>query len=315
MTDFTPKPVALPGFLPPLAARFLQQLEANNYAKNTRVAYQTDLEQFAGFLAARDIHYVHFITVAAIEDFLMALLHGQGNSPRTAARKLETIKRFFVWLMGRQLITHNPAAAVTAVKFSARHIVAPEGAVLLRVIEGIRGDSAEAVRDRAMISLMYDAALRASAVLSLDLYTPEAPPVNTVHPDGRVTYTAKGGRAETAVCALSTVALVDAWVARRARYARANSPPALFLAKGGTRPTRSALYQITLRRGKAAGLDHINPHLFRHRRALELIEHAGPRAAQMQLGHGQLSTTVNSYGFADTQGLRHAVRLVPMGES
>ena len=152
-----------------------------------------------------------------------------------------------------------------------------------------------------------------SALLSLDLYNPEAPPVNTVHPDGRVTYSAKGGRAETAVCALSTVALVNAWVARRARYARAGSPPALFLAQGGTRPTRSWLYQMTRRRGQEAGLDHINPHLFRHRRALELIERAGPRAAQMQLGHRQLSTTVNHYGFANAQGLRHAVRAVPMG--
>lgn len=313
MTEFTPKPVVLPGFLPTLATRFLQQLEANNYARNTREAYQTDLEQFAGFLAARDIHYAHFITVAAIEDFLLALLHGQGNSPRTVARKLETVKRFFVWLMGRQLITHNPAAAVTAVKFSTPHVVAPEGAVLMRVISSIHGDSAEAVRDRAILSLMYDAALRTSALLSLDLYNPEAPPVNTVHPDGRVTYSAKGGRAETAVCALSTVALVNAWVARRARYARAGSPPALFLAQGGTRPTRSWLYQMTRRRGQEAGLDHINPHLFRHRRALELIERAGPRAAQMQLGHRQLSTTVNHYGFANAQGLRHAVRAVPMG--
>lgn len=311
--EFTPKPVALPGFLPQLAQRFLQQLEANNYALNTRVAYQTDLEQFAGFLAARDLHYVHLVGTATIEDFIVALTHGAGNSPRTAARKLETVKRFFAWLHVRELIKHNPAPAVTPVKFSARHVVAPEGAVLLRVIASVRGDSAEAVRDRALLRLLYDAGLRASAVLSLDVYSAEAPPVSTVHPDGRVTYTAKGGRAETAVCDAGTLEHINLWLARRPRYAKATSPPALFLTRVGGRPTRSALYQMVLRRGKEVGLDHLHPHLFRHRRAFELMEGAGARAAQMQLGHSCLSTTIHSYGFEHANILRAAVRRVPIG--
>lgn len=310
---FEPKPVPLPGFLPDLAARFLRQLEANNYAANTCTAYQTDLEQFAGFLVARDITHVHFVTVAAIEDFIVALTQGAGNSPRTAARKLETVKRFFVWLYARQLIVHNPAAAVTPVKFNARHIVAPESAVLLRVIDGVRGDRAEDVRDRALLRLMYDGGLRASALLSLDVYNGETPPRCTVHPDGRVTYTAKGGRAETAVVGALTLEHINLWLARRARYAKAASPPALFLTRRGDRPTRAALYQMVMRRGKEAGLDHLNPHLFRHRRAFEIMAGAGGRAAQMQLGHSSLATTTNSYGFEKAEILRHAVRRVPMG--
>lgn len=313
LVDFKPRAVQSPGHFVMLAGQFVTFLMAHNYARNTVLAYRHDLEQFVGFCAGRDISYAHLVSTPLVEDFVAALVQGEGNSPRSAGRKMETVKRFYAWAVNRQLLSFNPAERATPVRWCAEHVIAPASAVLLRVIESIPKARTEDLRDRALLRLIYDAGMRPSGVIGLDLYNAERPSRCTVHPDGRVCYTAKGGRAETSVVDSTTLQAIDEWLATRWRWGYSASPPALFLTRRGGRMTRVGLWQRVRERATQAGVDKLSPKMFRHRRAFEILEGAGPRAAQMQLGHRNLSTTLNTYGHEQAERLRAKVRMVPVG--
>lgn len=310
---FTPRPINPPGHLVTLSLQFMQHLEAHNYARNTRVAYRADLQQFVGFLLTRDISYAHLVAPALMDEFVQALTLGEGNSARTAARKVETVKRFFAWLVGRQVMMRNPCEGMARVRFMPRRVVAPEGTVLLQMINAIGRVQARDVRDYALLRVMYDAGLRVSAVCALDVYDARRPAQNAVFPNGQVHYVAKAGRHEIAVCDADTLEALAAWMDRRPRFERTASPPALFLTQRGTRFTRQAIWHLVRKRAQEAGLDHIHPHLFRHRRGAELFEVLGPRAAQAQLGHGSIQTTLDTYGQERAEKLRARIRTCPIG--
>ncbi len=308
--EFRPRSVTLPGDIPTLCRQFLKQMGLRGYARNTVRAYCSDLERLAGFLIARDKVLVQSVSTMDLDDFIDALLQGEGLSPRSVARKRTSVKAFFNYVERRGLVSPqaNPARQMGLVRFETGRAVAPEESEILRLIDSIPQDSAAGVRDRALFRLMFDGALRISAVLGLDVYVPDRPPRHTVTPAGVVYYLCKGGRTEETVVDDVTLAMLRRWLDVRHRFGRYVESPALFLSQKGGRITRQAVHARLKSYGRRIGMQDIHAHLLRHRRLGDVLDRSGLPLAHYLSGHKQMSTTANIYGAQSHARLRERVR-------
>lgn len=313
--DFSPRQVAQPGNLERICRRYLQHLEIRGYARATVVAYRIDLEQFVGFMRGRDVTSIYAVTRTAIEDFADALLHGENCGPRTVHRKIVSVRSLFRYACERDIIRmgDNPLRHPLNIRFPRHEVHAPSEEAILAMIEAIPADTIEGRRDKALFLLMYDAALRVSAVCGLNL----GPPDYGVSPRGVVYYQPKGagpGEVATASIEPATVAQVEDWLERRQRYVRRDSPPALFLGRCGTRLSRVQVLNRCKLHGARVGMPNLHPHLLRHRRGREIFRHVGPTECQQQLGHKHLSTTLDEYQGEAQELVRHRIRTeAPIG--
>lgn len=307
---FNPREISLPGDLTALAVQFLVQLQRRGYAENTTKAYQADLEQFVGFMAQRDVTMVQTVSTMALQDFIDALLQAEMYSGRTVSRKFNAIRSFFKFAVRRQLIreANNPTQRIETIKFDRTRIIAPDQESILALIDSIPIDSALGLRDRAMFRLMFDAALRVSGVLSLDMFDKEHPPKHSVWPNGRVTYTNKGRGVGESVCDDMTINYLHAWLDVRKRFAGAHSQAAIFLSRHGQRMTRENAHCRIKKYGKAVGMPHIHCHLLRHRRIGDVMDSTDVHLANYIAGHKNLSTTINIYGHQNLEKMRARLR-------
>lgn len=313
---FSPRTVRLPGDLGSLAEQHLAHIAMQGYSANTVSAYRRDLEQFAGYLAARDVTLIQIVTEEHITGFLHALLAGEGNAPRTAARKLESVRGLFRFAARRGLISpiNNPADMAQPPKWYATPPRAPAKEAVLAMIHAIPDSTPIGLRDRAMFRLMLDGALRVDALCGLDIYDAKNPPQNCIYPNGRVAYRNKGGRTKETVVDDTTLAWVERWLAVRGRFTRMWTGAALFLSERGHRMQRATLHARIKAAGAASGMPHLHAHLLRHCRARDLIEREGLATASFVLGHARQSTTADMYGEHTADLLRARTRRAPLEE-
>lgn len=270
-------------------AQFLDHIAyERGLAENTRVAYESDLFAFVAFLEQRQ-------GVRAFPDVtrqhIAAFLDGQrrmGFKAATRARRMVAIKVLFGFLAAEGIVPVN----VTSVMHSlAKGRVLPRTlseAEVLRLIDSVKGDSVQAVRDRSMLELFYACGLRVSEVTALR--------VGDVRPDeGLVSCTGKGNKQRL-------IPLGDAageWVRRylaeaRLRLARGNtSEQGLFLTRLGAPFTRQGVFDMLRKRACAAAIGvSVSPHVLRHCFASHLLAHGAQiRAIQEMLGHADIATT------------------------
>ncbi|MCD7096909.1 tyrosine-type recombinase/integrase [Stenotrophomonas sp. MMGLT7] len=306
----------IPGDIATLVDDYLDHRRLRGAAANTLAAYRADLVRLAGFLRRFDVTLVQLVSERLINQWLDYGLGHEGWSRRTAARRLAAVRTFMAWCRGQGLMRHDATADVR-IKFRPRLVVAPELEPLKQMIAGIGQREPVDLRDRAMLLLMLDAALRAGEVVLLD-DAPLNPRGYTVLEEAsRVYVKPKGGdEGEFEVVGIEqvTVAAVQAWRRVRAKMARPDEP-ALFVNLHGRRLSRQALYLAVRDRGAAAGLPHLHPHLLRHRRLGEVVEKAGLDAGSALARHKHKSTTVNVYGAHAAAVQRAAIRtLAPLGE-
>src|SRR5262249_22993160 len=153
---------------------FLQFLALNrNASAHTVRAYESDLTQFLGYVAAaadlrnEQLNASH-LDRAALRGFL-GDLHRRGQSRATAARKLAAVRAFLRYLRREDVIDEDPGALVPTPKRDIRmpaHLSESEMAALL---DAPAGDTALSRRDRAILELFYASGLRLSELAGLDL--------------------------------------------------------------------------------------------------------------------------------------------------
>lgn len=308
---FIPRQIRVPGDLQSLCQQFIGSLAWRQYSPNTRSNYQAHLEQFVGYLAARDVTLIQCVTDQHVADWMQALVEGEGNAPRTVACKLETVRSLYRFAATKHLVAaDNPAARAVAPRWHAKPPNAPAKEALLAMIESIPVDNVLSLRDRVMFRLMLDSALRIDGLCSLDVYDPLQPPTHCVHPNGRVRYRAKGGATKETVVDDTTAAMVAAWTDAREQIRQAQKTPALFVTERGNRMNRQAMHARIKLWGAAAGMPHLHAHLLRHCRARDVIDTAGTATAQFMLGHARPSTTADMYGEHSAEILRQRARTI-----
>jgi integrase/recombinase XerD len=270
---------------------FLAYLEFERaLSRNTLEAYRSDLLQLGAFLAKRDVtaeEVVHADLAAFLED----LATGAPDRPPVAAatlqRKAACLRSFYRHLRREQVIDHDPTADLRAPRKSQRLPQVLSRDEVGRLLAAPKGTDPAALRDRALLELMYACGLRASEAVGLD--------VRDVDLKAQVLRTrGKGAKERLVPVGREALAAVKAWLARgRPALVGPGEEARLFVNRRGTGLTRQGLYKIVQRHARAVGLEgRMSPHTLRHTFATHLL--AGGcdlRSLQEMLGHADIATT------------------------
>jgi integrase/recombinase XerD len=275
-----------------LVLDFLAHLEfERGLSRNTLEAYRTDLLQFGAFLARRSKPAAE-ADRNDVADFLADLATGDGEdrppcSAATVNRKTACLRSFYRHLRREELVAADPTANLAPPARSRRLPRVLSYAEVKRLLESVHGAEAAAVRDRAILEVMYGCGLRASETVGL-----EVGDVDLRH--GFVRPHGKGNKERV-------VPLGSEAAAALTRYLRAARPdlvggrpePRLFVNFRGGQLSRQGLYKIIQRHAKAAGLGgRMSPHTLRHSFATHLLNGGCDlRSVQEMLGHADVATT------------------------
>ncbi len=274
-----------------LVLDFLAYLEfERGLSRNTLEAYRSDLLQYGRFLDEREVSAVDAGPID-VSDFLTRLATGSAEqrpaSPATIHRKSACLRSFYRHLRREGLRESDPTAALSTPRKSRKlpHVLT-RGEVE-RLLSQPHGTDAHALRDRALLELMYACGLRASEAIGLEL--------EDVDLDERVLRArGKGSKERLVPIGQAASRAVGLYLERgRARLVKGSAETALFVNFRGGQLTRQGLYKIVRRHATTAGLaDRMSPHTLRHTFATHLL--AGGcdlRSVQEMLGHADVSTT------------------------
>ena len=273
-----------------LVLDFLAHLELERgMSRNTLQSYRSDLLQFGAFLSERGCG-AEDAGPADVADFLTNLATGNGRPPASTAtiqRKAASLRSFYRHMRREGLRDSDPTATLSPPRKSRKLPRVLGRAEVQRLLEQPKGTDPIAMRDRAMLELMYACGLRASETIDLEMGN-----IDLV--DHVVRARGKGSK-ERLVPVGRTAARAVADYMRRGRPSLVGerTQPHLFVNFRGGQLTRQGLYKIIGRHAKSAGLeDKMSPHTLRHTFATHLL--AGGcdlRSVQEMLGHADVSTT------------------------
>jgi len=270
-------------------AHFLDHLACERgLSANTRTAYESDLLAFADFL--RETCGVGSFADAT-RDHIAAFLDAQrraGMRPTTLARRLVAIKVFFSFLCAEGRLAENAAEAMAAPNKGRRLPRTLSETEVVRLLSSVAGTSPRDVRDRCMLELFYACGLRVSEVATLR--------VSDVRFDeGVVRCVGKGNKERVVPLGGEARRWVECYAAqaRPAFLKGCTDEPALFLTRRGGPFTRQGIFDMLVKRARAAGIaEDLSPHVLRHCFATHLLSHgANIRAIQEMLGHADIATT------------------------
>ncbi|EPF12258.1 Tyrosine recombinase XerC [Cedecea davisae] len=206
-----------------------------------------------------------------------------GLQASSLALRLSALRSFFDWMVSQGELKANPAKGITTPK-AGRHLPKNIEVDDVNHLLDIDLNDPLAVRDRAMLEVMYGAGLRLSELVNMDCG----------HIDlstGEVWVMGKGSKERRVPVGRSAVTWVEHWLDLRELFGPDDD--ALFLAKTGKRISARNVQKRFAEWGIKQGLSsHIHPHKLRHSFATHMLESSGDlRAVQELLGHANLSTT------------------------
>jgi integrase/recombinase XerD len=263
----------LDGFLALLATR---------RAPRTVEAYRRDL----GHVSARLGRSLGTVTTDDLRTYL-AELRADGLAPATISRRISAARAFFAHQVLLGARTDNPAAELESPRRRPKlpRTLSPREAE--RLIEAAAGTTPRALRDAALVELLYGAGLRVSEAVGLERAGVDLD-------DRLVRCVGKGNKERVVPIGRSAAEALRRYLAKGRPYLDRRLRPELFLnAKGGPL-TRAGAFLIIRRLAEKAGLeaDRVHPHLLRHSFATHLLEGgADLRSVQEMLGHADLATT------------------------
>ena len=282
------------------AQAFLHELMTlRRLSMHTRAAYARDIGQLEAFAQA-DRAPLAELTAAAVRRYA-ARLHGAGLAPASIARTLSAWRSFFRWLSARGAAPANPVSSVRAPRRPARlpKALAPDQAIALAA--HATDDSAPALRDRAIVELLYSSGLRLAELVALDWRFFSA---TATEPRSKgwidlanteVTVTGKGNKQRSVPVGAPAVAALRSWLAAREHMlaGRAAEERALFVSSRcqriAPRSVQARVAALALRIGLP---QHVHPHMLRHSMASHVLQSSGDlRAVQELLGHASIAAT------------------------
>ena len=258
-------------------------------AKLTIAAYTSDLAQFAEFLETR-----HQVLSGArredVREYIQELFSNQLDA-RSVGRKLSAIRHLYRHLLLDGKIDKDPTLNIDLPK---QWKVLPKalsrdevGAMLAETQprnETVRSQ-ALALRDHAMLELLYAAGVRVSEVADARLEDLKLEM-------GYILVRGKGDKERMVPLGVPAQRALQQYLkSGREVIAKKRSSPLLFLGTGGRRLTRQRVWQLVGKAGLASGR-HASPHMLRHSCATHMVENgADLRTVQTILGHADISTT------------------------
>lgn len=255
-------------------------------SRNTLESYRRDLRLFALWLASERGKTLVSAERVDLLSYLAHKFRGQAK-PRSAARLLSSLKRFYRHLLRESRIAADPTLQVETPKLPRSLPRSLTEEDIERLLAAPNVEKPLGLRDKAMLEALYASGLRVSELVSVR--------VAQVSQDmGVVRIVGKG--AKERLVPLGEEALQ--WIRRYIEQGRPEilagyRTDALFVTARGQAMTRQAFWQLIRRYAACAGLGKaVSPHTLRHAFATHLLNHgADLRVVQLLLGHADISTT------------------------
>ncbi len=206
---------------------------------------------------------------------------GQGET--SLALRMSALRSFLDWQVSQGMLSVNPAKGISTPRMN-KHLPKNLDVDEVDKLLGIDSSDPLAIRDRAMLEVMYGAGLRLSELVGID----------TKHVDmlsGEVWVVGKGSKERRLPLGRTAVVWLEKWLERRQDYSPQDD--AMFLSNQGKRISARNVQKRFAEWGVKQGVNsHIHPHKLRHSFATHVLESSGDlRGVQELLGHSSLSTT------------------------
>ncbi|MEA2410170.1 MAG: integrase/recombinase XerD [Thermoleophilaceae bacterium] len=288
MATIAPLPDARP--YEHLVLDFLAYLEfERGLSRNTLEAYRSDLLQFGRFLEARGAEAVSASAVD-VSDFLVELAEGNGrppSSPATIHRKAACLRSFYRHLRREGLRESDPTASISGPRRGRRLPKVLNRGEVTKLLSQPKGTAPTALRDRALLELMYACGLRASEAIGIEV-------ADLDMEEAVLRARGKGSKERVVPVGRAALQAVRIYLERgRSALVGEGIVTQLFVNFRGEALTRQGLYKIVRRHAATAGLaERMSPHTLRHTFATHLL--AGGcdlRSVQEMLGHADVATT------------------------
>lgn len=254
-------------------------------SQNTLFAYRNDLQAVAQWLSEHDKSLLQATRSDLLE--YLSLRVQQGAKPRSSARLLSSLRRFYQYQSRQGTMSEDPSLHIDAPKLGRPLPKTLSEQDVERLLAAPDVETVLGLRDRAMLEMLYATGLRVSELVSLEL-----PQVNMRQ--GVVRTIGKGNKERL-------VPMGEECLDWLQQYLRESRPElmsgrvgdVLFPSKRGQVMTRQTFWHVIKRHAKHAGIGTaLSPHTLRHAFATHLLNHgADLRVLQMLLGHSDLSTT------------------------
>ncbi len=283
-------------------------------AANTLTSYRRDLRRYREFLAESGVSALGEISEATVTGFLMRLREGNADHPplgaASAARTVVAVRGFHKFAVADGLAEHDPAAAVRPPSPAKRLPKALPLADVEAILDaaGAAGTTL-ALRDRALLEVLYGTGARISEAVGLDVDDIDLDPPEEGG-SGTVLLRGKGGKERLVpVGSFAREALAAYLVRGRPELAvataAASARGALFLNSRGGRLSRQSAWAVLVKTADRAGVTRdVSPHTLRHSFATHLLDGgADVRVVQELLGHASVTTT-QVYTLVTVENLR-----------
>ncbi|HMA35667.1 MAG TPA: tyrosine recombinase [Chloroflexia bacterium] len=287
-----------------------------SFSGNTLAAYRNDLTQFVAYLGGEEAgapdHFQdrrtrngEFWSEVARRDILdfLLFLKERSYATSTVARKIAAVKSFFHWLAAQRLVPADPTDELESPRVSKYLPQAISvGNIAALLLQPTLGESPEALRDRAMLEVLYATGMRVSELVALNgddvigSELPTRPAGDGVRAGRMIAMRCRGKGNKERLIPLDVEAarraLEDYLKRGRPRLIGDQEEDALFLNHRGQRLTRQGFWLILKAYARQAGIEDVTPHTLRHSFAAhQLKQGTALRDVQQLLGHASISTT------------------------
>lgn len=255
-------------------------------AENTLEAYGRDLHRFLLIVQEKGITDLRHILPETVIDYLVQI-KDEGLSANSTNRSLAALRGFYKYLLQEKIIEQTPLANIELAKVWMRlpDTISKEEMNLILAQPGM--DTAQAMRNSAMLELLYATGIRVSELIGLTM--------NSINWQvGFLVVMGKGSKERIVPIGKTAYDCVKHYLEQaRPQLMQEKSTDILFLTRRGGKFTRQGFWKIVVGYTKKSGLHKkVHPHTFRHSFASHLLEGgADLRTVQVMLGHADISTT------------------------
>lgn len=251
-------------------------------SNNTKDAYKRDLISFRNYLNNKEISKINSSDIKSY----IKHLNDIKDKDRTIARKIVSVRTFFDYLMMNKIIKENPCEKIESPKLrkSLPKVLSIED---VNKLLSLKANTPLEYRNKAMIELMYDAGLRVSELVNLE--------VNNINlKDCYVRCFGKGKKERIVPLGDIAVEVLDKYInIYRDSLLKGYFTDKLFISSYGKGITRQGFFKILKSEAKKVGITkEFSPHTLRHSFATHLLEYGADLSSISELlGHENIKTT------------------------
>ncbi len=255
-------------------------------AQNTLESYRRDLRRFVLIVQEKGFTDVRQILPETVIAYLVRI-KDEGLSANSMNRSLAALRGFYKYLLQEKVVEQTPLANIDLAKVWMRlpDTISKEEMNLILAQPGAQ--TAAALRDGAMLELLYATGIRVSELVGLTM--------NSINWQvGFLVVMGKGSKERIVPIGKTAYDCTKIYVEQaRSKLMQGKNTDILFLNRFGGKFTRQGFWKTVVRYAKKAGLQKkVHPHTFRHSFASHLLEGgADLRTVQVMLGHADISTT------------------------